>query len=700
MRKVLIVMILTSLGVVSGCGDSTNPFFTHWDTPFQVPPFDQIETEHFEPAFTQGMQAQAREIQDIVQLKAEPSFGNTVEALDRSGLELARVSQVFFALNGSMTNEAMQAVAKDISPRLSRHRDEILLNSALFARIDAVFQQRNDLVLEPEQDRLLTETHKRFVRGGARLDDTAKAQLKTFNEKLSLLTLAFGEHVLKEVNTFVLLVDDEADLAGLPTSVIAAAAEAAATRDHAGQWAFTLDKPSLIPFLQYAENRTLRETMYKAYINQGDNNNDLDNKALLKQIVDLRLQKANLLGYDSHAHYVLSNNMAKEPQAVYELLQAVWEPALARAQEEVDEFQKMIEAQGGNFQLAAWDWWYYAEKVKKARYDLDEEMLRPYFSLDKARSGMFAVATKLWGLTFHPRQDIPVYQDDVKAYEVKEADGTHVAVLYLDYFPRASKRGGAWMDAFRKQYKADGENVRPVIFNVGNFTKPSGDRPALLSLDELTTMFHEFGHALHGMLSDCTYRSLSGTAVARDFVELPSQIMENWALEPEVLALYAQHYETGQQIPLDLVKKIKEASHFNQGFVTTEYVAASFLDLDWHTVTDANDITDANTFEAASLGRIGLIDEIASRYRSPYFRHIFAGGYSAGYYAYMWAEVLDADAFEAFKESGDIFDAQTALSFRSHILERGGTVEAGELYHRFRGQQPDIQPLLKRRGLD
>jgi len=680
-----------------------NPFFQEWDTPFGVPPFDQIEIHHFEPAIILGMAENLGEIAAIIDNPKPASFTNTIEAMDQAGAALRKSSTVFFSLNGTNTNEEMQAIARRLSPLMSQHRDAISLNPDLFKRVAAVHAQREDLNLNTEQAKLLEETYKGFVRSGANLEGEAKEKLKAINQELAMLTLTFGENVLKETNKFELVIDNEADLAGLTDGQIAAAAEAATGRGHEGKWAFTLHKPSLIPFLQYSEKRDLREIMYKGYINVGNNGDDLDNNAILAKIAALRVTRANLLGFPSHAHYVLDDNMAKDPANVYNLLQEVWEPAIARAQVEVDEMQAMVEAEAQAdgteaFRIAGWDWWYYAEKVKLAKYDLDESMLRPYFELDKVRTGMFEVAGRLFGLEFTERPDVPVYDPAVRAFEVTGEDGQHVALLMVDYFPRASKRGGAWMNAFRKEYRKDGKRIAPVIYNVGNFTRPTADTPALLSADEVGTMFHEFGHALHGMLSQCTYRSLSGTSVARDFVELPSQIMENWAFEPEVLALYARHYQTGELIPAELVEKLKKSAHFNQGFTTVEYVAASFLDMDYHTLEVAEEV-DPAAFEAASMDRIGLIPEIVSRYRSPYFRHVFAGGYSAGYYSYMWAEVLDADAFEAFKETGDIFDRKTADAFRINILEAGGSEDPMTLYLKFRGKEPGTGPLLKRRGL-
>ena len=558
--------------------------------------------------------------------------------------------------------------------------------------------QKDSLDLNAEQSMLLEKFYKGFVRSGANLDDDGKARLREINKEMSLLTLQFGENILKEDNAFELVIEKEEDLAGLPDAVIKGAAEAAQGLGHEGKWVFTLHKPSMIPFLQYSEKRDLREKIFKAYINRGNNDNELDNKANATRLAALRVERAKLLGYDTHAHFVLEENMAKVPKNVYDLLYQLWEPALKMAKKEVKELQKMIDNEGKDFKLKPWDWWYYAEKLKKAKYDLDEEMLRPFFKLENVIQGVFDVANKLWGIQFVERFDIPKYHEDVKIFEVQEADGTHIGILYTDYFPRASKRGGAWMNSFRKQSKKNGKMVTPVICNVGNFSKPTGDKPSLISFEEVTTLFHEFGHALHGLLSNCTYRRLSGTSVSRDFVELPSQIMENWAKHPEVIKTYAKHYETGEPIPQELVDKITKASLFNMGFITVEYLAASFLDMDWHTLTEAEE-QDCFEFEDKSLNKIGLIPEIVVRYRSPYFNHIFAGGYSSGYYSYIWAEVLDSDAFEAFKETS-LFDQDTAQSYRKNILEAGGTEDPMTLYKRFRGAEPSVEPLLKKRGLN
>lgn len=700
MKLMMILCLAAVVLQLYGSESAANPFLGDWDTPFGVPPFDKIELAHYAPAFDEGMRRHKEQITAINGEKSPPTFENTVEALERSGEMLDRVASVFFAMKSSMNNDQMEVIAKDVAPKLSQHGDEILLNEQLFQRVEAIWEKRGQLDLAPEQRRLLDETRKRFVRGGANLPADKKERLKAINKKLTLLSLSFAEHVLKEENRFELVVDNRADLAGLPEGVIAAAEEAAAERGHEGKWVFTLHKPSMIPFLQYSQRRDLRERIYKAYLERGNHGDELDNKKILAEMAALRVERASLLGYETHAAFVLEDAMAKEPGKVYELLRKLWTPALERAKAEAAEMQKMIDEEGGRFQLQSWDWWYYAEKVKKARYDLDEEMLRPYFKLENVLDGAFGLATRLYGLKFEKRPEIPGYHKDVTVFEVKEADGRHVGVLYVDYFPRPSKRGGAWMGEFREQRRIGKKDVRPVIYNVGNFSKPAADKPSLLSFDEVETLFHEFGHALHGLLSECTYKSLSGTNVVRDFVELPSQIMENWASAPEMLRIYARHYQTGEPMPDALVEKIEKSQHFNQGFATTEYLAASFLDMDWHTLTAARPDVDVLDFERQSMQRIGLVDQIAPRYRSPYFQHIFAGGYSSGYYSYVWAEVLDADAFEAFREKGDLFDRATAEAFRRNILARGNTEEPMELYKRFRGREPRIEPLLKRRGLE
>ncbi len=689
----LVMILLTFTAGVQ----AENPFFEKWDTPFATPPFTKIEIEHYVPAFEKGMREHSKEIDAIANNPEPATFANTIDALDASGDLLDRVQGVFYNLLSAKTSDELQAVAKEMSPRLSKHSDDILMNKALFQRIKAIYDQRAALDLTGEQQTVLEKTYQDFVRNGALLDDQQQARLREINEKLSLLSLTFGENVLKEVNRFELVIDNETDLDGLPQGVIKSAAETAKERGHEGKWVFTISKPSLIPFLQYSTQRDLREKMFKAYIDQGNHGDDLDNKKILSEMASLRVEKADLLGYETHAHFVLEKNMAKTPDRVYDRLEQLWEPALKRAQMEARDLQALIDTQGLSFQLQPWDWWFYAEKLKKSKYNLDDAELRPYFQLEKVRAGAFEVATKLFGLEFVKRNDIPVYHKDVEVFEVLDRDGSHVGIFYTDYFPRASKRGGAWMNEYRGQARVMGKEKTPIVCNVCNFSKPTADTPALLSLDEVSTLFHEFGHALHGLLSDVTYNRVSGTNVPRDFVELPSQIMENWATHPKVMKQYARHYETGEPIPDELIARIEKARHFNQGFETVEYLAASFLDMDWHTLK-TTELQEATKFEKQSLNRIELMPEIVVRYRSPYFRHIFAGGYSSGYYSYIWAEILDSDAFEAFKENG-LFDRETAEKFRKYILEAGGSDDPMEMYKRFRGAEPSVEPLLEKRGL-
>lgn len=675
-----------------------NPFFEDWNTqtPFGVPPFDTIKEVHYMPAYLRAIEEHNAEIEKIVQNNEPPSFANTIEALERSGAFLTKVDFVFQNMAGAHTNDKIQQIEQEVAPLLAKHGDDINLNQGLFQKIKAVYEQKDNLDLTPEQNMLLEKTYKGFVRGGANLSDEKKARFREINEELSVLSVKFAKNVLDETNAFEMVLEEE-DLAGLPQSVTSAASEAADEKGHEGKWVITLHKPSFIPFLQYSEKRELREKVFKAFANLGNNDNEYDNKAHASRIAALRAERAQLLGYDTHADFVLEEYMAKEPANVTRLLKQVWEPAIAKAQSEAREFQAMIDKEGKDFRLQPWDWWYYAEKVKMAKYDLDDSALRPYFKLENVRQGAFDVATRLWGITFHYLENMPIYHEDVRVMEVKDADGSHIGILYVDYFPRASKQGGAWMSPYRKQRREDGENIRPVIVNVGNFTKPTADKPALISFDDALTLFHEFGHALHGLLTDCTYESLSGTDVATDFVELPSQIMENWASDPEVIKTYARHYQTDAPIPDELIAKIKKAGTFNQGFANVEYLASCFLDMDWHTLKNAEE-KDCAAFEKASMEKIGLIPEIIPRWRSTYFEHIFASGYSSGYYSYLWSEVLDADAFQAFKETS-LFDQETAASFRKNILEKGGTEDPMTLYLRFRGAEPKIDAFLKREGL-
>ena len=676
-----------------------NPFFETYTAPFGVPPFDKILNKHYLPAFQEGMKQHDAEIDKIASSSAAPDFANTIEALDRSGDLLIRVSTVFFNVKEANTNDSINAIAEEVAPLLSQHNDAILLNEDLFARVKAVYEQKENLQLNNEQSRLLEETFKKFVRGGANLPDDKKVELKKVNEQLSLLDLKFDKNLLAETNSFKMVIEDKDDLSGLLDNVITGVSDEAKAAGLAGKWIFTLQKPSWIPFITYSDKRDLREKLYKAMFNRCDNDNEFDNKSVINQFVNLRLQKANILGYESWSAFVLDDCMAKKPENVYSLLQKVWNPAIARAREELADMQKMVDKERGNFKIESWDWWYYAEKVRKQKYDLDEEQLRPYFELTNVRDGAFEVATKLYGLKFTKLENMPLYHPECQVFEVNDADGLLIGVMYLDFFPRDSKKGGAWMNNYREQYKtADGADVRPVVSLTLNFSKPVGDKPALISFDEVETFFHEFGHGLHGLLSKCTYRGTSGTNVSRDFVELPSQIMEHWAAEPEVLKMYAKHYQTGEVIPQELIEKMDKAGKFNQGFVTSEFIAAAFLDMDFHTIIQPGQI-DVNDFEKKSMEKIGLIKEIIPRYRPAYFAHAFSWGYSSGYYSYTWAEVLDADAFNAFKETGDIFNQEVAKSFRQNILERGNTDEPMKLYLNFRGKEPGIEPLLKNRGL-
>lgn len=698
-----LVYLISALVLIYSCSPTkttemnNNPFFSDYGTPYEVPAFDKITSAHYLPAFKEGIKMHDVEISAIIANSENPTFQNTIEALDRSGSLLTKVSNVFFNLTSSLTNDTLQKIAKEVAPLLSQHRDNISLNIDLFIRVKSVYDNQSEFELNIEQQGLLTKIYKDFIRGGANLGEEQKEEFREINKELSVLTLKFGDNVLAETNNFKMVLDNKEDLAGLPQFVIDAAAEEAKGRDMEGKWLFTIQKPSLIPFLQYSEIREYREKMFKAYTNQGNHDDELDNKEAAKKIAGLRLRKANLLGFISHADFILDINMAKTPQNVYDRLDEVWEAALPKAKEEAIALQTMIDAEGGNFKLEAWDWWYYTEKLRKQKYALDDEILKPYFQLENVRQGMFDVVTKLYGIQFIERHDIPKYHPDVKTIEVQEADGSHIGILLQDFHPRASKRGGAWMSSYRKGYTNEEGWVTPIITMVMNFSKPTGDKPSLLTFEEVSTMFHEFGHVLHGMLTKCNYQKISGTSVARDFVELPSQIMENWAANPVVMKMYAKHYKTGEPIPDELITKIEESSYFNQGFVTVEYTAAAYLDMDWHTINEMVS-GEAMDFENESMDRIGLIPEIVVRYRTPYFRHIFAGGYSSGYYGYLWAEVLDADAFEAFKETG-IFNQETAARFREFILEKGGTEDPMKLYVKFRGQEPDIKPMLRRKGL-
>jgi len=676
-----------------------NPLLADWNTPFGVPPFDLVESADYLPALRAGMQQQGAEIDAIVADPDAPTFENTVVALEISGGTLTAVRRAFFAVNGAHADDVIRETAKTIAPELSAHRDDIVLNAALFERVDAVFRMRDQLDLDSEQQRLLEETHKGFVRSGANLEPEAQARLREINSELASLSQQFQENVLDETNTFEVLVTDRADLGDLPESLVALAAEEAKRRGHDCDecWAFTLQRPSINPFLQYSPNRELRRTLFEGYAMRGDNDDDNDNKAVVQRTVQLRAERAALKSYESHAHYVLSDNMAETPKNAYELLDQVWKPALRVSKEERADLQAMMQEDGIDDVLRGWDWRYYTEKVRKAKFDFDEVALRPYFEVNAVRDGVFALATELFGITFEQLDNVPTWHPDQQVFEVTDADGSHLAILYMDFFARETKRGGAWMNALRSQSSVDGY-VTPVITNNFNFPAPTADSPSLLSLGEAETLFHEFGHALHGMFSNVTYESLAGTSVPRDFVELPSQIMENWMREPEVLQLFARHYQSGEEIPQESIDKIRESATFNQGFATVEYIAAAYLDLAYHTL-DSTEAVEPRAFENEAMTDIGLIEEIIPRYRSGYFGHIFSSGYSAGYYSYLWSEVLDSDAFQAFKETS-LFDRDTAARYRKEILSKGGTRPGMELYMNFRGRAPEIGPLLENRGLN
>ncbi|MCU0275514.1 MAG: M3 family metallopeptidase [Acidobacteria bacterium] len=670
-----------------------NPFFKAYTTPFQVPPFDRITKEHYLPAFKEGMKKHQAEIDAIAQSRKVPTFANTIAAMDHGGIFLSDVGAVFYALLGAETSPDLQAIARDVSPLLSAHQDNISLNEKLFARVKAVYDGRAKLALTPEESFLLENTYKGFIRSGALLDAAGKARLRQLNAELSLLGLKFGENLLAETNSSRIVIDSPEGLAGLPESVRAMGADAARQLKLDGKWVYTAQVPSLTPFLQYSARRDLREQLHRAYFMRGDRGNENDNKEIVKKIIALRAERAKLLGYPTYAHFVLEERMAKDPATVMTFLQKLWSPALQRASQEAAEMQAIIDREKGGFQLASWDWWHYAEKLRQEKYAFDDSALRPYFALENVMQGIFTLCEKLYGLQFAKLDKLPVYHPEVKVYEVKESDGRHVGLLYMDFHPRPGKRGGAWSGGLRREYYEKGKRVAPISTIVCNFTRPAAGAPSLLSIDEVSTFFHEFGHALSTLFADGVYR---GRSVPRDAVELPSQIMENWALEPELLTLYARHHQTGEVIPPALVEKLKASSLFNQGFETVEYLAASLLDMAWHTVR-GGEIVDVRSFEAGALNALGLIPAIEPRYRTPYFNHMISG-YAAGYYSYIWSGVLDKDAYEAFKEKG-IFDRSTATSFRENILAKLGTEDAPTLYKRFRGAEPKIEPLLRSRGL-
>lgn len=687
--------MLTALAL-TGC-TSKNPFFSEYENQYGIAPFESIKNEHYMPAFKEGIKQQQAEYDAIANNSDPATFVNTIEALELSGELLHKVSGVFFNLYSAETNDELGEIANEVSPLLSEHGDNLYLNDAIFAKVKSLYNERKGLNLNVEQNRILEKYYKNFTRSGADLNPADKEKLRDINKKLSMAELTFGQNLLAENNAYQKFVTDTEELKGLPESVVQSAAEAAKEVGQEGKWLFTLSKASFMPVLQYGGNRALRKDLLLAWANRGDNDNANDNKKVIKEVLQLRIERAQLLGFETPADFILDDTMAKTPKTVRDFLATVWQPALKQAKSEAYELQKLMDVEGTGNRLEAWDWWYYAEKLRKAKFDLDEEALRPYLKMENVRKGAFDLASKLYGLQFKQLIDFPKYHADVEAFEITDADGSLIGVLFTDYFPRPGKRAGAWMSNFLDQQYRDGKNVRPIIINVGNFTRPTSDKPSLLSMDDVQTLFHEFGHALHGLLSQTTYLSLSGTNVVRDFVELPSQIMENWCFEPQVIKTYAKHYQTGEVMPDEMIEKIQKANTFNQGFVMTELLSAAILDMDYHMLKNADKL-DVNAFEKASMEKMGMIPEIIVRYRSTNFNHVFAGGYSAGYYSYTWAEVLDADAYRAFVETGDIYNKEVATAFRINILEKGDSEEAMKLYLDFRGKAPNPSALLIRRG--
>ena len=703
------IFLIISCQKKSKLDPNINPFFQEWSTQYEVPPFMDIKNDHYMPAFKKGMEDNLAEIEVIIKNNEAPTFANTIEELERTGKLLSKVQRVFSNLASSNTNPKLQELQRDLSPMLSAHYDKIVLNEDLFNRVEEIWNNREIIDLTKEQQKLLKDTRKQFVRSGALLDDSQKKQITRINSKISELSTEFGQNLLAETNGFELILN-KSDLDGLSDGVVSAAYELAsqnmdnadseeAKEKYKDKYVFTPHRTSMYPFLTESTRRDLREKLYNSYVMRGDNNNETDNKKIAVQIAKLRAERANIMGYKSHAHFVLDENMLKTPDEVYDLLIQLWKPALKRAKIEVADMQAVANSEGKDFKIAAWDWWHYSEKVRKEKYDLDEFAIRPYLSLDNVIQGVFNTTNKLWGLNFREIFDIDTYHPDARIWEVTDKDGSHLAIFIGDYFTRSNKRGGAWMSSFKGQSNLDGRQ-RPIVVNVCNFPAPVGDNPSLLSFENAVTLFHEFGHAMHGILTDVTYGSMAGTAGPRDFIELPSQLLEHWVSEPEVLKSFATHFETGESMPDELIEKLLKAGKFNQGFINTEYLAASLLDMDWHTlsVLDAQNIS--NNFEKNSMNKIGLIDQISPRYRSTYFAHIFSGGYSSGYYSYVHAAVLDSDAFEAFKEVGNVFDPELSSKLRKEIYEKGSTEEAMDLFVNFRGRKPIIEPLLKVRGLD
>lgn len=726
--KKLVIIMATVLFALSSCNKRQNPLMQPSGDAFGAPEFDKIESTDYLPAFKEAFKQQKAEIDAIAKNSEAPTYENTIDALEKSGQLLSHVSGIFMNVNETDADDTMKETEKIITPMLTEQSAYITMNEPLFQRVKTLYDNQSTLGLTREQEVVLEKYYKMFVKGGALLSAEQKAELVEIDKQLSLATMQFGDNSLAETNAYTLNITDTKDLSGLPEAVVAAAKDRAEAAGKDG-WLFTLQIPSWEPFMQYADNRALRKEMFLAYTMRGNNDNEHDNKALIKQILELRLRKAKLFGYDTFADYQLEDKMAKTPEAAYNLLMTIWEPAIARAKQEAIDLQELLTADlaanadaiagdevASDPVLRGWDWRYYSEKLRQQRYALDEKELKPYFSLENVRKGAFMVANKLYGVSFKPLTvagfpnapettegnvdaTMPdVYNPEVSCFEVLDEDGSHLALYYTDYFPRATKRAGAWMNNIYEAVHLDGRDQDPMIVNVCNFTTPTGDTPSLLNIDETRTLFHEFGHATHGFLTKCHYPMVSGTNVARDFVELPSQVLEHWAIEPEVMKQYAFHYQTGEVIPDSLIAKMQNAGNFNSGFETTELVAAALLDIECHMLTNYDDF-EASAFEKAVTEKIGLIPEIPFRYRSTYFNHVFSGGYAVGYYSYLWAEVLDADAFEAYKESGNVLNEELGRSFRRNVLEMGGSEEPMELYKRFRGAEPNPDAMLHGRGL-
>ncbi|ADR22348.1 peptidase M3 [Marivirga tractuosa] len=677
-----------------------NPLLKNFDTPFQTPPFDKIESEHFMPAIEEAIKEAKQEIEDITSQSTAPTFENTLEAMEFAGEKLSSVTSILFNLNSAETNKKIQEVAREASPILSEFGNDIWQNADLFERVKAVYNQKEQLQLDNEQEMLLTKTYKAFIRNGADLNEKDKARFKEITKKLSQLSLTFGENVLAETNDYELVISDEKDLSGLPDSAIRQAANTAKAKGKEGKWVFTLQAPSFVPFMENGDNRSLREQLYKAYMSKANKNDERDNKAIIQEIVNLRSEKVSLLGYDSYADYVLEERMAESTNKVQAFLDDLLQQALPKAQEEVAEIKAFVKELGDDSDLQRWDWGYYSEKLKKKKYAIDDELLRPYFKLENVLDGVFQSAEKLYDIRFKEVKNIPVYHEDVTTYEVSTTSGEHVAIFYADFHPREGKRGGAWMTTYRDQYRKNGEDNRPLVSNVCNFTPSSPGNPSLLTFNEVTTLFHEFGHALHAMLGKGRYGSLSGANVYWDFVELPSQIFENWCYEKECLDLFAKHYETGEKIPQEYVEKIKASSTYHEAYATVRQVSLALLDMGYFSLDrkEAQNIKDVAEFEGKAMAPTKLFDKVEGTLMSTQFGHIFSGGYASGYYSYKWAEVLDADAFSLFKEKG-IFNKEVAQSFKDNILSKGGSEHPMELYKRFRGREPKIEALLERAGL-